>query len=132
MSSIAQRPFLICSGRHILNPEEWAKIQLSLKMSARELQVTQHIFDDSKTECIAETLGISVYTVNTYVQRLYLKLNVRSRSQLVLCVMKAHLEHLSIARESQVRSWDLPNCSQSHLEPVASVIDIKVGTCGQS
>jgi DNA-binding NarL/FixJ family response regulator len=77
-------------------------------MTACELQVTQHIFDDSKTECIAETLGISVYTVNTYVQRLYLKLNVRGRSQLVLCVMKAHLEHLSIARESQVRAGICP------------------------
>jgi len=83
---------LIHCGRHILMAEDWERIQFSLKLSIRELQIAQHIFDDSKAEYIADNLGISVHTVNTYLQRLYLKLDVRSRLQLVLCVLKNHLQ----------------------------------------
>lgn len=95
MSSIAQASSFIHCDRHILRSEDWERIRLSLKLSVREIQITQHIFDDNKTECIAMELGISVHTVNTYLQRLYFKLDVRSRAQLVLRVLKSHLEHLA-------------------------------------
>ena len=97
MSSIAQPTSLVCAGRQILGPDQWRYIQHSLKLSPRELQITQHIFDDNKTECIAYSLGISVHTVNTHLQRLYFKLGIRSRSQLILCIVKSHLEHLAKA-----------------------------------
>lgn len=102
MSAVVQLSSSVCSGHDILKPEEWRRIQLLLKLSMRELQITQHIFDDNKAECIAADLGISVHTVNTYLQRLYLKLEIRSRSQLVLCVLKNYLEHLRKARETLI------------------------------
>lgn len=82
------------SGRHMLRPHDWERIRLSLRLSVREIQITQYIFDDEKTECIATELGISVHTVNTYLQRLYFKLSVCSRPRLILRVLKNHLEYL--------------------------------------
>lgn len=93
MSLIAQIPPLAVPGRMVLRVDDWKQIRLSLRLSTRELEITQHVFDDNKTESIARDLGISVHTVNTYLQRLYSKLDVRSRAQLVLRVFKTHLEY---------------------------------------
>jgi DNA-binding CsgD family transcriptional regulator len=123
MSSIARMsPFNHCD-RHLLEPEEWERIRLSLKLSAREIQITQHIFDDDKTECIAMGLGISVHTVNTHLQRLYYKLDVRSRSQLVLRVFKNHLEHLGETGKLEPEPvYD----EQDHAADVASITDTRI------
>jgi DNA-binding CsgD family transcriptional regulator len=102
MNCIAQSSSLIHSDHKILTVLEWGQIQRSLSLSVRELQITQHIFDDNKTEYIAQELGISVHTVNTHLQRLYSKLEVRSRAQLVLRVLKAHLEYLLSPLKSDI------------------------------
>ena len=106
MSSMAPATSLIHCNRHILNPEEWERIRLSLKLSAREVEVTQHIFDDNKSECIAMILGISVHTINTYLQRLYVKLDVRSRSQLILRIFKDHLEHVAETGNAKMEPYE--------------------------
>src|SRR5258708_13324339 len=95
MNSIAQPISSIACGRHILRPNDWERIRISLKLSPRELQITQHIFDDNKVDAIAGELGLSVHTVNTYLQRLYGKLDLRSRSQLVLRIVESHLSHIA-------------------------------------
>lgn len=64
--------------REILMNDEPDQIRHIMKLSDRELEITQHIFDDKKAERIAAEPGISVPTVNTYMQRLYTKLDVRS------------------------------------------------------
>lgn len=92
MSAIVQMSSFDYCGRYILEPQDWERVRFSLRLSLREIQITQYIFDDEKTECIATELGISVHTVNTYLQRLYFKLRVRSRPQLILRVMKNYLE----------------------------------------
>jgi hypothetical protein len=56
------------------------------------MQIVQHVFDDRKLDTIAFELGISSHTVDTYFQRLYLKLQVGSRSQLILRVMSEYLK----------------------------------------
>jgi len=45
----------------------------TLKLSDRELQIVQGIFEDQKQETIAYALGISPHSVNTYIQRIYTK-----------------------------------------------------------
>ena len=95
-ASIQMSAFNHC-GRYILRSQDWERIRLSLRLSLREIQIAQYIFDDQKTECIAIELGISSHTVNTYLQRLYFKLDVRSRPQLILRVMKNHLEYLGVS-----------------------------------
>jgi len=71
-------------GRHVLDPKSWRRLRQSLKLSPREIQIVQHIFDDHKEWAIAADLGISPHTVNTYTQRLYRKLGVNSRPQLIV------------------------------------------------
>ncbi len=60
-----------------------------LKLSSREVQIVQHVFDDRNQQSIAFELGISPHTLNTYFQRLYSKLAVSSRPQLIIRVMAA-------------------------------------------
>ena len=63
----------------------------SLRLSARETQIVKGIFDDLKDMGIAERLEISPHTVHTYIQRIYSKLGVASRTELILRVVAVFL-----------------------------------------
>src|ERR1700730_6969782 len=69
----------------------WPHLGTALRLSPREMQIVQGVFEDRKEESIAYELGISPHTVNTYFQRLYAKLRVSSRPQLILRVMAEYL-----------------------------------------
>src|ERR1700719_1112905 len=69
----------------------WPRLGMALRLSPREMQIVQGVFEDRKEESIAYELGISPHTVNTYFQRLYTKLRVSSRPQLILRVMAEYL-----------------------------------------
>jgi DNA-binding CsgD family transcriptional regulator len=69
----------------------WPVLGMSLRLSPREMQIVQGVFEDRKEESIAYELGISPHTVNTYFQRLYAKLRVSSRPQLIVRVMAEYL-----------------------------------------
>jgi DNA-binding NarL/FixJ family response regulator len=77
---------LVRRNRFILPPSAWQTIATSLRISARELQIIQEIFDDRKEMAIAAELTISVHTVHTHLERLYRKLGVGSRVGLILCI----------------------------------------------
>ncbi|HEV3036485.1 MAG TPA: helix-turn-helix transcriptional regulator [Candidatus Angelobacter sp.] len=123
MSAVVQPPSLFHRNRYILKPEHWERIRLSLRLSLREMQITQYIFDDEKTECIASELGISVHTANTYLRRLYFKLDVRSRPQLILRVLKEHLDYLAETRKPKTETYD----AQGLMADVAPIDDTR--TC---
>ena len=78
-------------GQSILSQFAWRTIAESLQLSHREFQIARALFDDEKELCIARKLGISKHTVNTYLQRLYQKLHVSSRVQLVVRLVGEHL-----------------------------------------
>ena len=78
-------------GQLILSKVAWRTIAKSLQLSHREFQIARALFDDEKELCIARELGISKHTVNTYLQRLYQKLQVSSRVQLVVRLVGEHL-----------------------------------------
>ena len=71
----------------LLSTDVWVHLGVALKLSPRELQIVQGVFDDQKEEAIAAALGISSHTVNTHFQRLYRKLHVCSRPRLILRVI---------------------------------------------
>jgi DNA-binding CsgD family transcriptional regulator len=73
----------------------WSRLRDSLRLSDRELQIVQGIFEDQKQESIAFTLGISPHSVNTYMQRIYAKLRIGSRPQLIVRVMSEYLAFLA-------------------------------------
>jgi DNA-binding NarL/FixJ family response regulator len=78
----------------LFSDEAWSALQESLKLSAREVEITRFIFADCKEKVIAEELSLSPHTVRTYCERLYRKLNVSSRVEMVVSVMDEFL-HLS-------------------------------------
>jgi DNA-binding NarL/FixJ family response regulator len=91
--SIGPRPILH-RDRSILSSNAWRRIAKSLRISDRELQIIQEVFDDQKEFAIADDLTISVHTVHTHLERLYRKLGVSSRVTLVLYILSEYLSSL--------------------------------------
>lgn len=88
-------------GGHLLIPSgAWFHLAGMLQLSPRETQIVQSVFDDRKLESIAFELGISPHTVDTYFQRLYTKLHISSRPQLILLVMAEYLALLASGRRA--------------------------------
>src|SRR5512138_3844862 len=77
--------------RSILSHNAWKTIANSLRISDRELEIIQGIFDDRKELAIADELKISMHTVHTHLERLYRKLGVSSRVALVLYILSEYL-----------------------------------------
>ncbi len=78
-------------ARTLLSGAEWRAIARRLNLSKREVEVVQGIFDGEKVASIALKLGISHHTVNTHVERLYQKLGVGNRCQLLTRIFAAYL-----------------------------------------
>jgi DNA-binding NarL/FixJ family response regulator len=90
-------------GSSLLSTGTWPTLGESLRLSPRELQVVKGVFQDHKEELIAADLGISPHTVSTYLQRIYAKLCVQSRTQLIVRVIA---EYLRAARLDVARAHD--------------------------
>jgi len=73
-------------GHDLFSQSKWDEIGHRLKLSHRELEVVRLCFDDLKESAIAGILAISSHTVHTHVGRLYTKLGVRSRTELLVRV----------------------------------------------
>jgi DNA-binding NarL/FixJ family response regulator len=71
-SSIARK--IVQSFRHDPTPD-------TASLSQREQEVLERLARGFLYKEIADSLGLSVQTVNTYIRRIYEKLHVRSRSQ---------------------------------------------------
>lgn len=79
-------------GSALLSEADWAETAHALRLSGRELQIVQGVFDNHKETAIAADLGIAPRTVDTHLERLYRKLTVTTRVALVLRVMQAVLQ----------------------------------------
>jgi DNA-binding CsgD family transcriptional regulator len=79
------------SGRRLFSPAVWTCIGQRLSLSERELQIVQSVFDDAHQDLIAKELGISSHTVHTHLERLYHKLQVTSRVDLVVRIAECHV-----------------------------------------
>ena len=80
------------TGRTVISEEGWRAIGQSLHLSARESQIVKGVFDDLKDCAIAEELGISRHTVHTHMRRIYRKLAIAGRVQLIVQVFASYLE----------------------------------------
>jgi DNA-binding NarL/FixJ family response regulator len=74
-----------------LPPDAWLDISRSLQLSEREAQVVGLILRDESESGIATQLGISSHTVHTHLERLYRKLSVTSRCQVVIRIFRAYI-----------------------------------------
>lgn len=75
----------------LLSPQAWGQIAGTLGLSPRELDIARHIFSDQTEAAIALALSISAHTVRTHTERLYRKLHVRSRVELVVRIVDEFL-----------------------------------------
>jgi DNA-binding CsgD family transcriptional regulator len=79
------------NGAKVFNERVWAAITRSFNLSNREQQLVRGVFDDCTDFSIASGLGISPHTVHTHFERLYQKLGVANRAQLILRVVDEFL-----------------------------------------
>ena len=75
-------------GAAILSDRAWHEIGRTLDITKRELQIVQSVFDNKHETDIAKRFTISPHTVHMHMNRLFKKLNVTSRTELVLRIMQ--------------------------------------------
>ena len=79
-----------------LTHDEWCSMGASLGLSERQLQIVQRVFDGQDEASISRVLDISPHTVHTHMERLYRKLGVRCRCELIVRVFLAYLSRHSV------------------------------------
>jgi DNA-binding NarL/FixJ family response regulator len=75
-------------GASLLNNNAWSEIARTLNLTQRELQIVQSVFDNLPEAGIAGRLRVSEHTVHTHLNRLFKKLAVTTRTDLVLRIME--------------------------------------------
>ena len=82
---VAQRPSTL------LRKAQWRVIADALDLSDRQLEIVRCVFDGLDEASISRELDISHHTVHTYLDRLYRKLAIKSRCELIVQVFLAYL-----------------------------------------
>ena len=78
-----------------LTEAAWERLAERLSLSPREAQIVQAVLEDQKESAIARQLKMSPHTVHTHLERLYVKLSVHSRPELILKIVTAFLSMTS-------------------------------------
>jgi DNA-binding CsgD family transcriptional regulator len=76
--------------RKIFSGQRWCEIAGALRLTRRELEIVQGVFDDATDLGIGQRMGISQHTVHTHLERMYHKLQVHSRPGLILRIVAVH------------------------------------------
>ena len=90
-------------GAEMLSDASWRDIAKTLRISGRELQIVHGIFDNRTEHAIAVNLSIADCTVHTHLNRLYKKLGVTTRVELVLRVIETFLSTEQVFRRSMAK-----------------------------
>jgi len=75
-------------GASLLSNHAWLEIARSLGITQRELQIIQSVFDNQREADIAKRFKLSSHTVHMHLNRLFKKLSVTSRTELVLRIVE--------------------------------------------
>lgn len=70
----------------LLSETEWVFVQEELGLSPQQAQIVRYLLQAKGDKQIAREMGISMATVRTYMSRLFQKLDVNDRVELVLQV----------------------------------------------
>ena len=70
---------------------EWRVLVNRLGLSTREAEIIRRVFDDLTEVAVARELGLAPSTIHTYLRRLYRKLGVKSRGELLTLVFSEFL-----------------------------------------
>jgi len=74
------------TGQGVFVPGEWRSLASCLGLSPRECGIVRAVFDGDSEKDTAARLGLSPHTVHTYLWRIYRKLRVQSREELLVRV----------------------------------------------
>ena len=91
MGSVTGARAALHDANSFINATDWARISVSLKLSSRESEIAFLVLTDVSENTIADRLSISKHTVHSHIERLYRKLAIRSRSQLVVKLFEAYV-----------------------------------------
>lgn len=75
-------------GASLLSDYAWLEIARSLGITKRELQIIQSVFDNQHEADIARRFKLSPHTVHMHLNRLFKKLTITSRTELVLRIVE--------------------------------------------
>lgn len=75
-------------GASLLTAHAWLEIGRTLGISKRQLQIIQSVFDNQHETEIAKRFKLSPHTVHMHLNRLFKKLNVTSRTEMVLRIVE--------------------------------------------
>jgi DNA-binding NarL/FixJ family response regulator len=75
----------------MLSGAAWVAIAGSFDLSKRQIEIIHAVLDDATEYTIGQDLGISLHTVHTHLERIYHKLGVHDRIELVLRVLAEFL-----------------------------------------
>jgi DNA-binding CsgD family transcriptional regulator len=98
------RPAAQMMGSSVLSYEAWLYLRNALRLSTRELRIVQCVFDDQAQDQIVSALFISPEVVYRTLQRIYIKLHIGSRQELVVRVMSEYLAF--VADQSQPEIYE--------------------------
>ena len=84
----------------MFSDEMWRILARSLGWSHRESEIVPALLDDRKGTAIAAHLGISRHTVHTHTERLYRKMGITSRVELV---RRIFVEYLRVSGSGRSR-----------------------------
>jgi DNA-binding NarL/FixJ family response regulator len=72
----------------IFTAAEWKELAGQLGLSSQQAQITHHLFEGLGDKQIASAMGISEHTVRTYLSRMFAKLGVQDRNELLVGVFR--------------------------------------------
>lgn len=75
------------SDAPVLDIEEWRPIIRSLGLSGRQGRIVELILQGMRDKQIAAELNLSIYTIRTYLNRIFDKLGVDDRFELLLRIL---------------------------------------------
>ena len=76
----------------IFTDRQWAELAESLSLSPRQTDVVKCLFRGCGAKQIARHMGVSVSAVRTHLVRMFLKLDVADRIEIILCVLSRFLD----------------------------------------
>ena len=97
----------------------WPNIAAALRLSGRELEITRCLVEEDLESAIGERLGMSRHAAYDHLQRVYRKVGVNSRLELIVKVFSIHL--LAAARAIDERAGVLSAETSARAEPIAMI-----------
>ena len=73
----------------VFTEAEWNKLVGQLQMSPQQAQIARFLIEGASDKRIAQEMGIAVSTVRTYLTRMFSKLSVQDRNELIVTIFRA-------------------------------------------